>query len=496
MLTYQPLDELKREIRLLKISKPTAPSNEGDLLQCELLQVSLNDLNDQYANFVGLISHEDTTPQARHILWSWVHNSDQWIRDEPWSCDVKSQTKPLRVRMIYQEAISMMRGTPSLMDMASATPGRIPDRYQWGDFYALSYEWGDPDRYQWGDFYALSYEWGDPDRRAPISVDGVVTHVTKNLQEALTNIFNTGREAQDGKETILVWADAICINQQDVLERNSQILLMEEIYSQALKVWTWTGPGSELQPALALAQRVGEINAMSCDKGQHQRELKSLFVPGNLLGWSVLDEIASRSYWSRLWIIQEQLLASLSSIIYFGAEYCSVKDFIGAISAVRSFCGTIYELVDGNRSAPPLKFGLMLHSRLPDLYEDCKKGSGLWSLLDLLLTGNLARQKDKRDKIYGILSLVHPNIRNAVKVDYSKPYSVVYRDFTRCVLEKTERLEAICQLTANPWRKLRRLNSGGNVGLDAMERRSPSWVPDWSAAMGFSNENSLTEYMT
>ncbi|KAK7985697.1 hypothetical protein PG988_003319 [Apiospora saccharicola] len=128
----------------MRISKPMTPSDKGDLLQCGLLQVSLDDLNDQYAKFLGLIPHEDVTPQARHILWSWVHNSDQWMRDEPWSCDVDSRTKPPRVRMIYQEAISIMRGTPALREMASAPRGSIPDRYKWGDFYALSYEWGGP----------------------------------------------------------------------------------------------------------------------------------------------------------------------------------------------------------------------------------------------------------------------------------------------------------------------------------------------------------------
>ncbi|KAK6824590.1 hypothetical protein PG987_012084 [Apiospora arundinis] len=56
MPTYHPLNESKREIRLLSIPRPKAPLHEGDLLQCELVQVSLDDLDDQYVKFLGLAS--------------------------------------------------------------------------------------------------------------------------------------------------------------------------------------------------------------------------------------------------------------------------------------------------------------------------------------------------------------------------------------------------------------------------------------------------------
>lgn len=37
------------------------------------------------------------------------------------------------------------------------------------------------------------------------------------------------------------WADAICINQQDIYERNSQVLLMRHIYEGAEQVLIWLG---------------------------------------------------------------------------------------------------------------------------------------------------------------------------------------------------------------------------------------------------------------
>jgi hypothetical protein len=39
-----------------------------------------------------------------------------------------------------------------------------------------------------------------------------------------------------------LWMDALCINQEDVIERNQQVYLMGSIYSQAREVLVWLGP--------------------------------------------------------------------------------------------------------------------------------------------------------------------------------------------------------------------------------------------------------------
>jgi hypothetical protein len=37
------------------------------------------------------------------------------------------------------------------------------------------------------------------------------------------------------------WVDAICISQQDIIERGCQVALMGEIYSQAAQTMIWLG---------------------------------------------------------------------------------------------------------------------------------------------------------------------------------------------------------------------------------------------------------------
>lgn len=63
-------------------------------------------------------------------------------------------------------------------------------------------------------FEALSYTWGDSTDRRPATVNGIEISITKNLAEALRNLRHAEKER-------IMWADALCINQKDIPERNS-----------------------------------------------------------------------------------------------------------------------------------------------------------------------------------------------------------------------------------------------------------------------------------
>ncbi|KAK8861866.1 HET-domain-containing protein [Apiospora arundinis] len=435
MPTYHPLNESKREIRLLSIPRPKAPLHEGDLLQCELVQVSLDDLDDQYVKFLGLASPAIRdfrgSRDVRGMLWKWVKFPEQRRQDNLFFNRYHCCFPPV-YRGVYREAFDIMLHNWELNAMSSTLlPGRHVDRYRWGDFYALS------------------YEWGDPTRTASILVDGV--------------------EVIDYRETLYLWADAICINQQDISERNSQVRLMDEIYTQALKVLTWTGPGSELAPALDLVRQVKEMTVENDMEERGWKAREKLFAKENLPGWSALRDISCRSYWSRLWIIQEQLLASESSILYFGAEYCLISDFFDAIRVWQQYKPFLLKPVEGQELyMPGLSEFVFVHAFYKQDFDRD------WSL-QLLLCGTMAQQKDKRDKIYGLLSLMDSSVRDVVDIDYSKPYPVVYRDFVHCMIKKTGKLDVIYQLAANYSRNLQVDNDG------TKRPYIPSWIPDWSS---------------
>jgi hypothetical protein len=85
-------------------------------------------------------------------------------------------------------------------------------------------------------YIALSYRWGDANDMSILSCNGVPTPVTKNLYAAL-------HQLRDKTQTRIIWADAICINQNDNEERSQQVSIMRQIYSLASKVYIWIGHG-------------------------------------------------------------------------------------------------------------------------------------------------------------------------------------------------------------------------------------------------------------
>ena len=62
--------------------------------------------------------------------------------------------------------------------------------------------------------------------------------MTQNLATALVYL-------RHNSEPRVLWIDALCINQEDMEERNSQVARMADIFRLADRVVVWLGPESE-----------------------------------------------------------------------------------------------------------------------------------------------------------------------------------------------------------------------------------------------------------
>jgi hypothetical protein len=101
------------------------------------------------------------------------------------------------------------------------------------------------------EYYALSYCWGDANDKAELILNGTSFSVTKSLYAALDRLLEI-------TELPLVWADAICINQDNYLERNQQVSIMRQIYQRSSRVYIWAGHSNEYSSsALKLIQSIG-----------------------------------------------------------------------------------------------------------------------------------------------------------------------------------------------------------------------------------------------
>lgn len=87
-------------------------------------------------------------------------------------------------------------------------------------------------------YTALSYTWGDPLSTTTILVNGATKRVTIDLEAALRHIRQLSC-------AMVLWIDAICINQEDLAEKNHQVEMMKEIYTGAELVIAWLGTTSD-----------------------------------------------------------------------------------------------------------------------------------------------------------------------------------------------------------------------------------------------------------
>jgi hypothetical protein len=90
-------------------------------------------------------------------------------------------------------------------------------------------------------YEALSYVWGtsasagvNSIRNVPIQCSNHELLITTNLEQAIKHI-------RSKLSPIFLWADAICINQEDRKEREHQVTLMNQVYQKAKRVYIWLG---------------------------------------------------------------------------------------------------------------------------------------------------------------------------------------------------------------------------------------------------------------
>jgi hypothetical protein len=88
-------------------------------------------------------------------------------------------------------------------------------------------------------FDALSYVWGDrgPDIDSDVLCEGKKIAVGSNCDVALRTLRYTHQKRR-------LFVDAICLDQENVEEKEVQVKLMGEIYILARRVLIWLGEGS------------------------------------------------------------------------------------------------------------------------------------------------------------------------------------------------------------------------------------------------------------
>ena len=164
-------------------------------------------------------------------------------------------------------------------------------------------------------YIALSYTWGNGSDVLPILTDGDLKYVTRNLYDALAAL-----RADDLTSDLPVWADAICINQQDIFERNREVRRMAEVYRRAHGVIVWLGTVPTAWTFRNYCPPF-DVNRHFPKQFIHsENDIQALDAKHDLSkDFLTVLAIFDRPYWRRIWILQELMMGDYDSIGFFWA---------------------------------------------------------------------------------------------------------------------------------------------------------------------------------
>jgi hypothetical protein len=243
-------------------------------------------------------------------------------------------------------------------------------------------------------------------------VNGRLVSIGENLHAALMHLRRSTSH-------VVLWADAICIDQNNLQERNYQVEQMPKIYAAAGEVVAWLG---EAERGSDLAMEYITLHGRK-DRPEHER---CDGLTSELL--DALDKLWSRAYWTRAWVVQELASACRSCTFCCGtksAAYDVFKRFLS--SFLRDVLFTTCDPILGPRRMLTLSSS---SSRMP--------------FLEVLWESALLQSTDPRDRIYGIRGISPKFYKDTIKVDYSIEFQKLCRRFVIHHVKKERRLDILC----------------------------------------------------
>jgi hypothetical protein len=249
-------------------------------------------------------------------------------------------------------------------------------------------------------YTAISYTWGTRPDVSRIYINGRPLVVRNNVSAMLKWLAKT-----DQSRTL--WIDSICINQDDVHERNNQVRLMGDIYARANYVISWLSPDEGMLPyTLTLLSRIAR-KASNYDLHE-RKDIQHL-----------IQKFFKHAYWTRRWIIQEVLLGR--SVMIATPSASDVEEI------PLSFLSAFFQNYRDVKYLTRLELDAIDRSSARSLLNHRSQEVGTdRTLRDLLISYQDARCTDVRDKIFALVSL-SPKASLHLRIDYTiKPVDLFF----------------------------------------------------------------------
>jgi hypothetical protein len=327
---------------------------------------------------------------------------------------------------------------------------------------------------------ALSYTWGPPTRRArengmtdartfSILCNEEQLHVTENLFHFL-HFASARPEDYDG----YFWIDAISINQDDKAEKLAEVSKMADIYRSAGSVLVWLGEHDEFsEKAIELISILAEM-PLETLKDLNPDDMEDASLVTQRFGetvtpehWTSLGWFLQRAWFTRVWIIQEIVLANDIKMLC-GTQKLDWKSLVFVCRYVQKSSWMSYFI-----DKTPSEFDRTFSGSSPvvlDGLRQIRDQNEDWRLDMFLTEARGYRAADPNDHVYALLSLVQdrfvhaPSGKPELVPDYDRDFNETYALVARLILEHGQDLLLLSMVEDATARSMNGI---------------PSWVPDW-----------------
>ncbi|KAK5653319.1 hypothetical protein OQA88_9010 [Cercophora sp. LCS_1] len=318
------------------------------------------------------------------------------------------------------------------------------------------------------DYQCLSYVWGEAEKPSTITLS--FKDSTKDL--AITENLGLALQGLRPPATPLtIWADAICINQDDILERNNQVALMGPIYKYASSVTAFfrESDGGDAENAASVISIIRAVTAnpdhhfVTTMEPHHPEEIRNLRAVFSLMSLFRVE------WWHRVWTVQESVLAAKLNILWGGHSipFDDLRPFCFALKQHRRLCCHDFEPVEGTNLVWNVERQLSIVEHLVKYQQ--RSGSLDW--LDIMADFRYRKATDLRDKIYGLAAL---STLPSEFVNYNLSVVDVYTHFALMMIQNSENLDVFSHIfTTVPGAIYHDKTPLALPGL-------PSWAPNWS----------------
>lgn len=316
------------------------------------------------------------------------------------------------------------------------------------------------------EYEALSYVWGEVAGHVSIQVCGENFKATSNLEQALRRLRYKDRSR-------LLWVDAVCINQLDIPERNSQVKLMGSIYETAHQVIVWLGEEEkDTKKTIELIHRLaGNHKLHWVDLSPVAYDISEPTVRKGNVDHFGLFGFFRRPWWTRMWTLQEMAKARDLTFIY-GSCVVSGKtlELLAQSFNIHYQACCVDEYKQNGASYVILP---NIQDRIVELekIESLRKSGTRIGFLELAGLYRYRIATDPHDMVYGLLGM-SLDLDDKV-IDYQLPIAEAYELATLALITKTGNLDVFSHVLEH------------SSSSSPHTKNLPSWVPDWNSTYPF-----------